>query len=99
MSQPASEKFCSASQAERIALTSACAVGSFVEVTLFQPSAMTLPCLTMTAPNGPPAPSRMRLADNSTARRMNSWCGSAAMQQRGGAAEHLLLASDQQVGG
>ena len=39
-----------------IATTSACAVGSFVEVTLLAPCAMIFPSFTITAPNGPPFP-------------------------------------------
>src|SRR3546814_10788586 len=42
-------------QASRIATTSAWAVGSFCEVTRFQPSPTISPSFTTTAPNGPPA--------------------------------------------
>ena len=41
--------------ASLIATTSAWAVGSFEEVTLFEPSAIILFSLTITQPNGPPA--------------------------------------------
>src|ERR1700678_2644607 len=39
-----------------MATTSACAVGSFVEVTRLTPVATTWPLRTTTAPNGPPTP-------------------------------------------
>src|SRR5438874_173574 len=54
-----------------MATISACAVGSFVAVTRFVPSAMTRPSLTMTQPNGPP-PARMFSKASAMARRMNS---------------------------
>ncbi len=38
-----------------MAMTSACAVGSFAEVTRFQPRPTILPRRTTTAPNGPPS--------------------------------------------
>src|SRR5689334_24956012 len=41
-----------------MATTSACAVGSFVEVTQFAPAAMMRPALTTTAAKGPPRPER-----------------------------------------
>src|SRR5580693_8014298 len=41
-----------------MAVTSACAVGSFAEVTKFVPVAMTRPSFTTIAPNGPPRPDR-----------------------------------------
>ena len=41
-------------QASRIATISPCAVGSFDEVTLFEPSAIILLSLTITLPKGPP---------------------------------------------
>src|SRR4029077_1552232 len=53
-----------------MATTSACAVGSFVEVTRFAPSAMMWPSLTMTQPNGPP-PARLLSISSAMARRMN----------------------------
>ena len=46
-------------QASRIAVTSAWAVGSLDEVTLFQPRPTILPLRTITAPNGPPCPARI----------------------------------------
>lgn len=39
-----------------MATTSACAVGSLVDVTLFTPLAITFPSFTITAPKGPPFP-------------------------------------------
>src|SRR5207253_10325446 len=54
--------------------TSACAVGSFVDVTRFVPSAIISPFLTTTAPNGPPRLSRTFSTESSIARRINlSW--------------------------
>src|SRR5215467_1713672 len=41
-------------QARRMATISACAVGSLLDVTSFQPSEMIVLFRTMTAPNGPP---------------------------------------------
>ena len=55
-SQPSSTNVPSAWQALRMAVTSACAVGSLEAVTWLAPVAMTLPSFTMTAPNGPPRP-------------------------------------------
>src|SRR5688500_13387924 len=98
MSQPRSENVPSALQALRIAVTSACAVGSFVDVTRFQPSAITLPSLTTMAPNGPPAPSRMRSAESRTAWRMRP-IGSASMQRRVLAGGESVLAADEEVRG
>src|SRR5688572_27878737 len=98
MSQPRSENVPSELQAPRIAVTSACAVGSFVDVTRFQPSAITLPSLTTMAPKGPPAPSRMRSAESRTAWRMRA-IGSASMQRRVLAGEEGALAADEQVRG
>jgi hypothetical protein len=72
ISQPLRENVRSSAQARRMAITSACAVESFVDVTQFQPSARILPSWTMIAPKGPPAPSRMRSAESRTAWRINS---------------------------
>jgi hypothetical protein len=57
--------------ASRIAETSACAVGSFVEVTRFQPRPAILPFLTMTAPNGSPCFPRIFESESPMACRMN----------------------------
>lgn len=54
ISQPLRSNVFSFLQALRIALTSACAVGSLLAVTRFTPVATTLPSFTITAPNGPP---------------------------------------------
>jgi len=54
--QPFNSKLPRAVAAFRIAVISAWAVGSLLAVTLFTPVAITTPSLTMTAPNGPPAP-------------------------------------------
>jgi hypothetical protein len=51
----ARENVPSREQASRMATTSAWAVGSFVEVTRFQPRPTICPSRTMTAPNGPPS--------------------------------------------
>src|SRR5581483_7630613 len=51
-SQPSSWKLPSVRHACRMATISACAVGSFVAVTRFVPSPMTLPSLTITHANG-----------------------------------------------
>src|SRR5882757_496475 len=59
-------------QASRIATTSACAVGSFVAVTRFVPSAIMRPSFTITAANGPPLPLRTLSIARAIARRMNS---------------------------
>src|SRR5574344_616073 len=54
MSQPLRSKTPNLEQAERIALTSAWAVGSCWEVTRLTPVAIISPSRTMTAPKGPP---------------------------------------------
>src|SRR5436190_15234565 len=56
--------------ASRIATTSACAVGSYVEVTRLTPSPTILPSRAITQPNGPPFESTPFCA-SSIARRMN----------------------------
>ena len=56
-----------------MAVTSACAVGSFVDVTRFQPRAMIRPRRT-TTDNGPPQSARIFVNDNRMAARMNSSC-------------------------
>src|SRR6266446_5410382 len=55
-----------------MATTSACAVGSFVDVTRFAPSAMMRPSLTISAANGPPLPERTFSSALAIARFMNS---------------------------
>src|SRR5690606_29052769 len=52
--QPSREKVPSALQAARIAVTSACADGSFSAVTWLCAVATTAPSLTIRAPKGPP---------------------------------------------
>src|ERR1700734_362360 len=59
-----------------MALTSPCAVGSLVAVTVFTPSPTILPCCTMTAANGPPFPDSTLLVASAMARRRNSGLGS-----------------------
>src|SRR5277367_6211931 len=68
ISHSANSKLCNFRQASRIATISACAVGSFVVVTLFTPSAIISPPRTITAPNGPPRPERTFSKDNASAR-------------------------------
>ena len=55
-----------------MATISACAVGSLLEVTSFQPSEMILLFRTMTAPNGPPLFARIFSSASVTARCMNA---------------------------
>src|ERR1700737_4131691 len=55
-------------------MISAWAVGSLAEETRFIPQAMTVPSRAMTAPNGPPRPSRIFSADSAMAHRINSNC-------------------------
>ncbi len=59
--------------AKRMALTSACAVGSLSIVTLFDASAITSPSFTMTAPKGPP-PFCTLFSDKAIALRIISFC-------------------------
>src|SRR5271163_3616783 len=56
-----------------MALTSACAVGSFAAVTRLTPVATTSPFLTTTAPKGPPAPLRTFSVASRTASCMKSF--------------------------
>src|SRR5713226_1939811 len=55
-----------------MATTSACAVGSFVGVTRFVPSAMMRSALTITAAKGPPLPERTFSSARAMARFMKS---------------------------
>src|SRR5438876_2308014 len=55
-----------------MAMISAWAVGSFVEVTRLVPSARTRPSFTTSAANGPPRPERTFSSARAMARRMNS---------------------------
>src|SRR4051812_41889064 len=74
MSQSGRLKVESLAQARRMATTSACAVGSLVEVTSFQPSAIISSPRTMMAPNGPPLLARIRSSASARVRVMNfSW--------------------------
>lgn len=68
---PERSKFCNSRHALRIAITSACAVGSLFGTTRFAPFATTLPSRTITAPNGPP-PSSIFSMDSSIAILINS---------------------------
>src|SRR5271156_2281939 len=68
MSHSGNSKLCNFRQASRIATISACAVGSFVAVTQFTPSAIIFPSRTITVPNGPPRPERTFSSDNASAR-------------------------------
>src|SRR3954469_23077746 len=70
MSQPSRLKVLSFEQALRIAVTSAWPVGSFADVTWFQPSAITSPSRTITAPNGPPWLARICRSASAAARSM-----------------------------
>src|SRR5271165_6616482 len=76
ISQPLREKVPSAWQALRMALISPWAVGSLVVVTLFAPSPMIFPSLTITAAKGPPAPERTFSVASSMARCMKTGLGS-----------------------
>src|SRR5712692_4147487 len=67
ISQPVSWKAPSCLQASRMATISACAVGSFVEVTWLVPSAMIFPPFAMTAAKGPPFPDRTFSSESSMA--------------------------------
>lgn len=58
-----------------MALTSACAVGSFVAVTEFTPSPTMRPCFAITAPKGPPLPETTFSVANAMARLRNSGFG------------------------
>ncbi len=81
-----------------MAVTSAWAVGSLVEVTLFQPSAMISSPLTTTQPKGPPAPLSMPLRAKSMARCMNVLCllsMLAIVKQKSKTLLYLFLFSDQ----
>src|SRR6202789_3715652 len=69
MTAPCNEWLACARQAFRIALISACAVGSPSGTTRFFPSPSTRPSRTTTAPNGPP-PSPTDSRESSIARRM-----------------------------
>src|SRR5271154_4901966 len=69
--QSASWKVPRALQASRIATTSACAVGSQVEVTWLLPRPTTIPARTTTHPNGPPLPERTASSERRIASRMN----------------------------
>src|SRR5688572_24120110 len=52
------------------------------------------------APNGPPAPSRMRSAESRTACRISSRCRSGSMRSVDLAAAHeTALAADEEIGG
>src|SRR5262249_53483430 len=62
----------SSAQARRMATISACAVGSLLDVTSFQPSEMIVLFRTMTAPNGPPLFARIFSSASATARCMNA---------------------------
>src|SRR5580704_787272 len=73
--QPASEKVPRDLAAARMALTSPCAVGSFVVVTELAPSPTILPSRTTTAANGPPAAVRTLRVASAIARRRNSGLG------------------------
>src|SRR5580704_17219350 len=73
--QPASEKVPRDLAAARMALTSPCAVGSFVVVTALAPSPTILPSRTTTAPNGPPAPVITLRVASATGLRSNSGSG------------------------
>src|SRR5262249_30717577 len=59
-------------QARRMATISAWAVGSLLDVTSFQPSAMIVSLRTMTAPNGPPLLARIFSSASATARCINA---------------------------
>src|SRR5215469_5149016 len=72
MSQPARLNEPTARHASRIATISAWAVGSFVEVTWFQPLAMIVPWRAMMAPNGPPSPAAIFSAESAMARRIKA---------------------------
>src|SRR5258707_3142167 len=62
----------SSAQARRMATISACAVGSLLDVTSFQPSEMIVLLRTMTAPNGPPLFVRIFSSASTIARCMNA---------------------------
>src|ERR1700758_2332895 len=68
--------------AARIALTSPCAVGSFVAVTEFAPSPTMRPSRTMTAPNGPPLADTTFSVARAIARRRNSGFGTLDIKSR-----------------
>src|SRR5262245_46989832 len=78
-------------QARRMATISACAVGSLLDVTSFQPSAMIVSLRTMTAPNGPPLFARIFSSASATARCINA-CSLISQSPRHSQAVHGELA-------
>src|SRR6478672_11638426 len=81
ISHPVNWNVCKCSQACRMATTSACAVGSLLEVTLLAPLAMISPFLTMTAPKGPPLQVLILVKDKAIASRINASCCSVFILQ------------------
>src|SRR5438045_5714242 len=82
-------KVCNLPHACRMAVISACAVGSLVEVTTFVPSPTIFPSLTITAPKGPPLPEFTFSIASWIARAIKVFCIGLLCRRQQGAANQF----------